>query len=42
MTVAITDATETAAWEGGTYSFCGSGCRRRFESDPEKYLEAVL
>jgi xanthine dehydrogenase accessory factor len=42
MTVAITDATVTAVWEGETYAFCGPGCRRRFESDPAKYLEAVL
>jgi xanthine dehydrogenase accessory factor len=41
MTVAITNVTETTLWEGETYSFCGPGCRRRFESDPAKFLEAV-
>jgi xanthine dehydrogenase accessory factor len=42
MTVAITDATESAVWDGEAYFFCAAGCRRRFESDPAKYLEAVL
>jgi xanthine dehydrogenase accessory factor len=39
MTVSA-DATETALYEGRTYAFCGSGCRRRFEADPADYVES--
>jgi xanthine dehydrogenase accessory factor len=28
-----------AEWQGRTYRFCCDGCRRRFEADPERYLE---
>ena len=27
-------------YKGQTYYFCGAGCRRSFEKDPEKYLAA--
>jgi xanthine dehydrogenase accessory factor len=39
MTVSA-GATETALYEGRTYAFCGSGCRRRFEADPVHYVES--
>lgn len=41
MTVTIADAAETAEHDGITYYFCGPGCRRRFEEDAERYLEAA-
>jgi YHS domain-containing protein len=37
MTVAI-PARETSENGGVTYSFCGAGCRQRFEADPARYL----
>jgi xanthine dehydrogenase accessory factor len=40
MTVAV-PARETAESSGVTYSFCGPGCRRRFEADPARYLADV-
>ena len=34
--------TTTAQWkmdyQGKTYYFCGPGCKRSFEKDPEKFL----
>ena len=34
--------TATAQWktdhQGRTYYFCGPGCKRSFEKDPEKFL----
>ena len=38
MTVAADAAGETAAHEGAVYYFCCSGCRRRFEADPARFL----
>jgi uncharacterized membrane protein YraQ (UPF0718 family)/YHS domain-containing protein len=29
----------TSEWRGQTYYFCGEGCKRRFDSDPEVYLD---
>jgi xanthine dehydrogenase accessory factor len=37
MTVAVGSG-EHVVHEGGTYWFCGAGCRRRFEEDPTRYL----
>jgi xanthine dehydrogenase accessory factor len=39
MTVAIAGATETAVYRGTTYYFCNPGCRQRFETDPERYVQ---
>jgi xanthine dehydrogenase accessory factor len=41
MTVAVAGAEETAVFEGVVYYFCCAGCRRRFESDPVRYLAEV-
>jgi YHS domain-containing protein len=41
MAVAIAGAAETAVRAGTTYYFCGAGCRRRFERDPESHLAAL-
>jgi YHS domain-containing protein len=34
---------QTAQWKseraGRTYYFCGPGCKRSFDQDPEKYLQ---
>jgi YHS domain-containing protein len=29
------------AHNGITYHFCGAGCRRAFETNPDAYLKAV-
>jgi len=41
MTVAVAGARETMLHEGVMYYFCCAGCRRRFESDPSRYLAEV-
>jgi len=38
MTVDVAAAAGTADHAGVPYWFCASGCRRRFEADPERYL----
>ena len=39
MSVSIETATESAELGGVRYYFCCAGCRRRFESDPDRYVE---
>ncbi len=41
MTVTIETAVHTLGYEGQTYYFCSSGCRRSFEREPEKYRAAA-
>ncbi len=31
-------AAATSAYKGTTYSFCAPGCKKAFDSAPEKYL----
>ena len=31
-------AAATSAYKGTTYYFCASGCKKAFDSAPEKYL----
>lgn len=38
MTVAIAQATDTAEHDGVRYWFCASGCRRRFQAEPERFV----
>ena len=38
MEVDPATAQQKAEHEGKTYYFCGPGCRKAFETDPEKYL----
>ena len=38
MTVEIATAADRYEYEGVTYWFCATGCRRRFERDPAAYL----
>jgi xanthine dehydrogenase accessory factor len=42
MTVALGDATETAAYEGVVYAFCSAHCRHRFESEPARFTPAAI
>ena len=38
MTVDIAHAADTAAHDGVQYWFCASGCRRRFQAEPERFV----
>jgi Cu+-exporting ATPase len=38
MEVDKNDAAGTSKYKGVTYYFCAPGCKKAFESDPEKYL----
>ncbi len=38
MTVDVATAKYTAERDGKTYYFCCDGCRRRFESEPDRYV----
>ena len=40
MEVDEKSATNTSEYQGQTYYFCGSGCKRAFDKEPEKYLKA--
>ena len=39
MTVRV-DSPHRATYGGREYVFCGAGCKRKFEADPESYLRA--
>lgn len=38
MTVDTRTAADSTVYEGATYWFCASGCRRRFEAGPQRFL----
>lgn len=38
MTVDENTAKWTSEYEGKTYYFCASGCKRAFDGNPEKYM----
>src|SRR5690606_32550776 len=40
MSVTIATAKHTFAHGGQTFYFCGAGCKRKFEADPDHYLAA--
>lgn len=40
MEVTPSGAAGSYDYKGKTYYFCGPGCKRSFEKDPEKYLAA--
>ncbi len=42
MSVDIETARHTAAQDGTTYYFCSAGCRAKFETRPEIYLDPAL
>ena len=40
MDITITDAAGRSDYEGKTYYFCSSGCKKDFDADPEGSLKA--
>lgn len=38
MTVDEKSAAATSVYEGTTYYFCGLGCKKEFDEDPESFL----
>ncbi|HEX6540778.1 MAG TPA: YHS domain-containing protein [Ktedonobacterales bacterium] len=40
MEVDTAMAAGTSEYQGQTYYFCSTGCKRRFDSDPESYLSS--
>jgi YHS domain-containing protein len=32
----------TSIYQGKTYYFCSSGCKRDFDKDPQKYVKAEM
>lgn len=40
MTVEIATARFTSQYEGITYYFCAAGCKRSFDREPQKYVQA--
>jgi len=38
MDVEAESAAGTSDYEGQTYYFCGAGCKKAFDADPEKYV----
>jgi xanthine dehydrogenase accessory factor len=41
MTVEVAGARHVAGYGGRYYYFCSSGCRRKFETEPEKYVSPI-
>lgn len=39
MTIDSQQASATAEYQGQTYYFCSSGCKKAFEKDPQRYAE---
>ena len=39
MEVDPSTARHTSEYQGQTYYFCASGCKRAFEAEPQKYLD---
>ncbi len=39
MNVDESKAAAASVHEGKTYYFCSTGCKERFEKEPEKYVE---
>jgi len=40
MEVDVDDPPAKYEYEGETYYFCAPGCKKRFEDNPEKFLES--
>ena len=38
MTVEESTAAATATYQGKTYYFCASGCKKAFEKNPQQYV----
>ena len=41
MEVAPEDAAGSSEYQGQTYYFCGAGCKRAFDQDPERFLQGT-
>jgi xanthine dehydrogenase accessory factor len=41
MTVEIATAHFMSQYEGTTYYFCAAGCKRSFDKEPQKYIQAI-
>jgi xanthine dehydrogenase accessory factor len=41
MTVEIATAHFTSQYEGTMYYFCAAGCKRSFDKEPQKYIQAI-
>jgi xanthine dehydrogenase accessory factor len=41
MTVEIATAHFTSQYEGVAYYFCAAGCKRSFDKEPQKYIQAI-
>lgn len=41
MTVDTRTATITSEYQGQTYYFCAPGCKKAFDREPEKYVDAA-
>jgi xanthine dehydrogenase accessory factor len=41
MTVEVAGARHLAKYAGRDYYFCSSGCKRKFEAEPEKYVSPI-
>lgn len=41
MEVNEKSAAATSEYKGTTYYFCAPGCKKAFDSDPEKYLKST-
>ena len=41
MDVDEQSAAATAEYQGKTYYFCAPGCKKAFEKEPEKYVDAA-
>ena len=39
MDVDVVTAKHTAEFDGQTYYFCASGCKKAFEAEPQTYLD---
>jgi Cu+-exporting ATPase len=42
MQFEIEKAAARVEYQGKTYYFCAEGCKKHFEADPERYLDAEV
>jgi len=40
MQIDPAQAAGTSEYQGQTYYFCGMGCKRQFDKDPQRYVDA--
>lgn len=39
MKFEVEEAAGESTYEGETYYFCGTGCKRAFDEDPERFVD---